>query len=52
MEPQTSAQLRAALNAVIANLAPAVDLDDAFAIQLPRDTSIECALGAAYAAGA
>ena len=50
MEAQTSAQLRAALADVIANIAPAVDVDDAFAMQI-RHMTIECALGAANAAG-
>jgi hypothetical protein len=51
VEPQSSAQLRAAFIDVSATLAPAVDADDAFAMQI-RHTTIECALGAANAAGA
>jgi hypothetical protein len=51
VEPQSSAQLRAASTDVIADLASAVDADDAFAMQI-RHTTIECALGAANAAGA
>ena len=51
MEAQTSAQLRAALAAVIADMAGVIDLDDAFAMQV-RHSTIESALGAAYAAGA
>ncbi len=51
MEPQTSAQLRAALSDVIANVAAANDLDDAFAMHI-RHTTVESALGAANAAGA
>ncbi len=51
MEAQTSAQLRAALSDLIANVAPAVEPDDAFGMQI-RHTTIESALGAANAAGA
>ena len=51
MEAQTSAKLRAALSDAIAGVAPAIDFDDAFAMQI-RHTTIECALGAANAAGA
>jgi hypothetical protein len=50
VEAQTSAQLRAALADVIANLDPAVDVDDAFVMHI-RHTTIESALGAANAAG-
>jgi hypothetical protein len=50
VEAQTSAQLRAALADVIANIAPALDVDDAFAMHI-RHTTIESALGAANAAG-
>jgi hypothetical protein len=51
VEAQTSAQLRAAVADVLANMTPVIDLDDAFAMQV-RHSTIESALGAAYAAGA
>ena len=46
-----SAKLSTALSDVIATITPAGDPDDAFAMQI-RHTTIECALGAANAAGA
>jgi hypothetical protein len=51
VEAQTSALVSATLSDAIANHAPAGDRDDARAMWI-RQMTIECALGAANAAGA